>query len=138
MEAGREGSRGLWAVAQAWKPSSQHAGEKRGVAGLLLGRTERAARQLAEGLGPHCMQTTKAYRKESSVRGKRSAPGCVTKLLLGNADSAVNGGPHCRQILYHLSHQGSPVWQALSETCTWGQCSLSCKQIRLVLATDIF
>ena len=23
---------------QAWKPSSQHAGEKRGVAGLLLGR----------------------------------------------------------------------------------------------------
>ena len=29
--------------AQAWKPSSQHAGEKRGVAGLLLGRTERAA-----------------------------------------------------------------------------------------------
>ena len=31
-------------AAQAWKPSSQHAGEKRGVAGLLLGRTERAAR----------------------------------------------------------------------------------------------
>ena len=29
---------------QAWKPGSQHAGEKRGVAGLLLGRTERAAR----------------------------------------------------------------------------------------------
>ena len=25
--------------AQAWKPSSQHAGEKRGVAGLLLGLT---------------------------------------------------------------------------------------------------
>ena len=30
--------------AQAWNPGSQHAGEKRGVAGLLLGRTERAAR----------------------------------------------------------------------------------------------
>ena len=30
--------------AQAWKPSSQQAGEKRGVAGLLLGRTVRAAR----------------------------------------------------------------------------------------------
>ena len=30
------------------------------------------------------------YRKESSVRGKGSAPGCVPKLLLGNADSAVN------------------------------------------------
>ena len=30
--------------AQAWKPSSQDAGEERGVAGLLLGRTERAAR----------------------------------------------------------------------------------------------
>ena len=29
---------------RAWKPGSQHAGEKRGVAGLLLGRTERAAR----------------------------------------------------------------------------------------------
>ena len=34
----------LAGLAQAWKPSSQHAGEKRGVAGLLLGRTERAAR----------------------------------------------------------------------------------------------
>ena len=33
--------------AQAWQPSSQHAGEKRGVAGLLLGRTERAARAAA-------------------------------------------------------------------------------------------
>ena len=31
-------------LTQAWKPSSHHAGEKRGVAGLLLGRTERAAR----------------------------------------------------------------------------------------------
>ena len=30
--------------AQAWKPSSQQAVEKRGVAGMLLGRTERAAR----------------------------------------------------------------------------------------------
>ena len=29
--------------AQAWKPGSEHAREKRGVAGLLLGRTERAA-----------------------------------------------------------------------------------------------
>ena len=34
----------LFAFTQAWKPGSQHAGEKRGVAGLLLGRTERAAR----------------------------------------------------------------------------------------------
>ena len=32
----------LWR--RTWKPGSQHAGEKRGVAGLLLGRTERAAR----------------------------------------------------------------------------------------------
>ena len=36
-------------------PGSQHAGEKRGVAGLLLGRTERAARaaelQLCHRLG---------------------------------------------------------------------------------------
>ena len=36
--------RGQVLCAQAWKPGSQHAGEKRGVAGLLLGRTERAAR----------------------------------------------------------------------------------------------
>ena len=33
----------LWCW-RTWKPRSQHAGEKRGVAGLLLGRTERAAR----------------------------------------------------------------------------------------------
>ena len=31
-------------VLRAWKPGSQHAREKRGVADLLLGRTERAAR----------------------------------------------------------------------------------------------
>ena len=37
------------------------------------------------------MQTTKAYRKECSVRGKGSAPGCVPKLLLGNPDSALVG-----------------------------------------------
>ena len=37
----------LWA--QAWKPGSQHAGEKRGVAGLLLGRTERALGATGEG-----------------------------------------------------------------------------------------
>ena len=41
LEAGSSGQV-LWA--QAWKPTSQHAREKRGVAGLLLGRTERAAR----------------------------------------------------------------------------------------------
>ena len=39
-----EQSFGLCGRGQAWKPGSQHAGEKRGVAGLLLGRTERAAR----------------------------------------------------------------------------------------------
>ena len=37
----------LYQLSQAWKPGSQHAGEKRGVAGLLLGRTERAARAAA-------------------------------------------------------------------------------------------
>ena len=37
-------SSGQVLCAQASKPSSQHTGEKRGVAGLLLGRTERAAR----------------------------------------------------------------------------------------------
>ena len=46
------------------------------------------------------LQTTKAYRKESSVRGKGSAPGCVPKLLLGNADSAVRN-----QIDYVLCSQ---------------------------------
>ena len=32
------------ALCPGLEPGSQHAGEKRGVAGLLLGRTERAAR----------------------------------------------------------------------------------------------
>ena len=40
----RQGLKPIMLCAQAWKPGSQHAGEKRGVAGLLLGRTERAAR----------------------------------------------------------------------------------------------
>ena len=33
-----------WGAARGFRPSGRHAGEKRGVAGLLLGRTERAAR----------------------------------------------------------------------------------------------
>ena len=37
-------SLGRQSWADTWKPGYQHAGEKRGVAGLLLGRTERAAR----------------------------------------------------------------------------------------------
>ena len=41
--------------AQAWKPGSQHAGEKRGVAGLLLGRTA-------------SFQTAKDYSNETSVK----------------------------------------------------------------------
>ena len=40
----RESATYIYTYTQAWKPSSQHAGEKRGVARLLLGRTERAAR----------------------------------------------------------------------------------------------
>ena len=39
---GSGGSRGCQSLMrryQAWKPGSQHGGEKRGVAGLLLGRT---------------------------------------------------------------------------------------------------
>ena len=39
--------------AQAWKPGSQHAGEKRGVAGLLLGRAP-----LLESHGQHPSPTT--------------------------------------------------------------------------------
>ena len=38
------------------------------------------------------MQTTKAYRKESSVRGKGSAPGCIPKLLFSCPDSALHRG----------------------------------------------
>ena len=38
------------------------------------------------------MQTTKAYRKESSVRGKGSAPGCIPKLLFSRPDSALHRG----------------------------------------------
>ena len=43
MEKAREFQKSIYfcfidyAKAQAWKPGSQHAGEKRGVAGLLLG-----------------------------------------------------------------------------------------------------
>ena len=36
--------------AQAWKPSSQHAGEKRGVAGLLLEVTPECSWEAEQGL----------------------------------------------------------------------------------------
>ena len=51
--------------AQAWKPGSQHAGEKRGVASLLLGRTERAARaaelQLCQNADDDCSHEIKRH-----------------------------------------------------------------------------
>ena len=58
--------------AQAWKPGSQHAGEKRGVAGLLLGRTERAARAAELQL---CAQAlSKRKRRLDSLEAAQGAP----------------------------------------------------------------
>ena len=58
-----------------WKPSSQHAREKRGVAGLLLGRTERAARaaelQLCQVLWPG-LQVEQDSELYSAVGGVRN------------------------------------------------------------------
>ena len=49
--------------AQAWKPSSQHAGEKRGVAGLLLGRPTQV-----EGTQGSLPQPEKDLESPSSMR----------------------------------------------------------------------
>ena len=58
--------------AQAWKPSSQHAGEKRGVAGLLLGRTERAARAAELQLCAHGKyDTVIVFKKKRRTRYER-------------------------------------------------------------------
>ena len=65
-------------VAQAWKPGSQHAGEKRGVAGLLLGRTERAARAAVLGLGRTLLVQSPGLRNSVSILRIASAgPGAL-------------------------------------------------------------
>ena len=60
--------------AQAWKPGSLHAGEKRGVAVLLLGRTERPASRLEGGTpgprDPHRISLVRVY-----VRYEREGAG---------------------------------------------------------------
>ena len=76
------------------------------------------------------MQTTKAYRKESSVRGKGSAPGCVPKLLLGNADSAVNGGnqgPSAPVLGRKLHSQSVPPFVPRKRLPDWASPELCCR-----------
>ena len=65
--------------AQAWKPSSQHAGEKRGLAGLLLGRTERAV----VGVGPSVTspRAQPCLVLSLQVPAQTSAPGATSSQL---------------------------------------------------------
>ena len=42
--------------------------------------------------------------------GKNTGVGCHARLQGIFPTQGLNPGlPHCRQILYHLSHQGSPI-----------------------------
>ena len=91
-------------------------------------------------VGPHCMQTTKAYRKESSVRGKGSAPGCVPKLLLGNADSAVNGGnqgPSAPVMGRELHSQSVPLFVFRNRLTDWASPELSSRAESCVCACGL-
>ena len=56
--------------AQAWKPSSQHAGEERGVAGLLLGRTERGVAFQAP---PGSQASSRGEAKDSALLSSHDA-----------------------------------------------------------------
>ena len=59
------------------------------------------------------MQTTKAYRKESSVRGNGSAPGCIPKLLFSRPDSAPrirrDGQERNREGFLHSAFMGKAL-----------------------------
>ena len=65
-------------------PSSQHAGEKRGVAGLLLGRTERAARAAelhhARGEGERVL----ALESREGTRASRRGEEGLSRSVSGN------------------------------------------------------
>ena len=88
--------------AQAWKPGSQHAGEKRGVAGLLLGRTERhfSLSCIGEGNGN---PTPVFLPGESQGRGS-----LVGRYLWGCTESDAHG--FCYIIPSNLQAKGTP-WQ---------------------------
>ena len=54
--------------AQAWKPSSQHTGEKRGVAGLLLGLGEGTVQE------PRMLRELKGLNTEETPMTQETAP----------------------------------------------------------------
>ena len=48
--------------------------------------------------------------------GKNTGVGCSALLQGIFPTQGLNPGlPHCRQILYHLSHQGSPGWKEITQ-----------------------
>ena len=57
--------------------------------------------------------------------GKNTGAGCHALLQGIFPNQGLNPGlPHCRKILYCLSHQGSPILNGITKKCSWKGLSL--------------
>ena len=76
---------------------------------------------VSDSLQPHGLQPIRLLCPWDSP-GKKIGVGCHSLLQEVLPSQGLNPGlPHCRQVLYHLSHQGSPSKvQGTAELC-WGQ-----------------
>ena len=52
--------------------------------------------------------------------GKNTGAGCHALLQGIFPNQGLNPGlPHCRKILYCLSHQGNPILNGITKKCSW-------------------
>ena len=68
---------------------------------------------MSNSLQPHGLQTTR-FLCPWDFPGKSAGRGCHFLLQEIFPTQVLNPGlPHCRQTLYHLSHQGSPAYEVI-------------------------
>ena len=85
-------------------------------------------------LQPHGLQPTRLFCPWDSP-GKNTGVGCHALLEGIFLTQGLNPGlRHCRQILYHLSHQGSPIQREAAFTCNIDLTGPSCRTEKVFLA----
>ena len=75
---------------------------------------------VSDSLRPHGLQPTRLLRPWD-FPGKSTGVGCCFLLQEIFPTQGLNLGlPHCRQMLYHLSHQGSQNRYQMRQSLLWG------------------
>ena len=104
--------------------------EPDGLSSALACPLDLGARPTCRGLRAPLYANYQGLPQGELCPGKGSAPGCVPKLLLGNADSAVNGGnqgPSAPVLGRELHSQSVPPFVPRKHLPDWASLELCCR-----------